>query len=399
MRKLLQLFYLIVPFLLLVSCTKSTEELIPKSIPLISLQNVPVLSQTIDSIRHTITLTVPYRSNLTGLVPLITLSEGASVVPKSGQQQNFSQPVYYTVSYPDGQKIIYTLTVVVASQPIPNIASFSSDTLEAGNILVIKGSHFGDFLLDVQVYLVSKTSSQSLTKRLIDSTQLSVVIPLETLSGSYQLQVKVKNSQSALSVKSLVVTYPTPQILGQSRANVSVGDTLTIIGNFIKPPCEYGLKLSSKDETVQLPSLNLSESQVSFIIPLNLKESSYAIQLQNLTAHKTSAKSSQPLAVYSLQSPFVTGLLSGSKKYKKSDAVVLSTRNLLNKGIRFFQVSLKGSRGQVYVINALFTANTQRLSFSLPDDIEPDTYSFSFDFSDNDTTLYSFSIDVPLTVQ
>lgn len=234
------------------------------------------------------------------------------------------------------------------------------------------------------MYLVSKTSSQSLSKRLIDSTQLSVVIPLETLPSSYQLQVKVKNSQSALSAKSLAVTYPTPQILGQNRANVSVGDTLTIIGNFIKSPYEYGLKLSSKDETVQLPSLSLSESQVSFILPLNLKESSYAIQLQNLTAHKTSVKSSQPLAVYSLQSPFVTGLLSGSKKYKKSDAVVLSTRNLLNKGIRFFQVSLKGSRGPEYVINALFSATTQRLSFSLPDDIDPDTYSFSFDFSDNE---------------
>lgn len=399
MRNYLPAHLFILALFLLVSCTKNTQDIVPKGIPLVSLQGVSVLSQMIDSVHHTITLTVAYRSNVTEVAPIITLAEGASVIPKSGQKQNFSQPVYYTVTYQDGQKIIYTIKVVTMSQPIPIIDSFSSDTLEAGNSFTIKGSHFGDFLLDVQVFLVSKTSSQSLTKRLIDSTQLSVAIPFETLPDNYQLQVKVKNSLSPFSTQKLVVVYPTPQILGQTRANISVGDTLTLMGNFIKSPYVYGLKLSNNKDVSLISSISLSESKVSFVLPTSLKEAIYTVQLQNLTERKTSLKSSQSLAVYSLQSPFVTGLLSGSKKYSKSDMVVLSTRNLLNKGIRFFQVSLIGSSGQSYVTNALFSTNTQQLSFQLPEDIASGSYTLVFDFSDNDHILYHFSIDIPLIVQ
>jgi hypothetical protein len=57
-----------------------------------------------------ISISVPYGTNLTALVPSIIYS-GASVSPESGTAQDFSAPVSYTVSAGDGTTAEYTVTV------------------------------------------------------------------------------------------------------------------------------------------------------------------------------------------------------------------------------------------------------------------------------------------------
>ena len=50
-------------------------------------------------------------TNLTSLVPTITLAPGASIAPASGVAQNFTNPVVYTVTAENGQTQTYTITV------------------------------------------------------------------------------------------------------------------------------------------------------------------------------------------------------------------------------------------------------------------------------------------------
>jgi hypothetical protein len=84
----------------------------------------------------TITVTVPYGTDVTGLIPTITVSPGASVNPASGAAQDFTNPVPYKVTAGDGTDQTYTVTVMVALNPAKAITTFSfpSPVNVTGNI-------------------------------------------------------------------------------------------------------------------------------------------------------------------------------------------------------------------------------------------------------------------------
>ena len=62
-----------------------------------------------------VTANVPYGTDVTALVPTVTVADGATVVPASGEAQDFTDPVTYTVTAADGETTAeYTVTVSVA---------------------------------------------------------------------------------------------------------------------------------------------------------------------------------------------------------------------------------------------------------------------------------------------
>lgn len=73
----------------------------------------PVVDATIDATTKAITSTVPSTTDLTKLVPTITLSDKATVSPVSGVAQDFSKEVAYTVTAEDGTAKTYSITVTV----------------------------------------------------------------------------------------------------------------------------------------------------------------------------------------------------------------------------------------------------------------------------------------------
>jgi hypothetical protein len=83
----------------------------------------PTVTGTVDENAHTVSLTVPYGTNVTSLSPTISIT-GASVSPSSGSAQNFTSPVTYTVTASDSSTQAYTVTVNVASNTSTSITSF-----------------------------------------------------------------------------------------------------------------------------------------------------------------------------------------------------------------------------------------------------------------------------------
>jgi len=79
----------------------------------------PVVDATIDASIKAITATVPAGTDVTKLVPTITLSDKATVSQASGVAQDFSKEVSYTVTAEDGGTVVYKVNVkkevVVAS--------------------------------------------------------------------------------------------------------------------------------------------------------------------------------------------------------------------------------------------------------------------------------------------
>ena len=81
----------------------------------------------------TVTLTVPFGTDVTALNPTIVIT-GASVSPASLADQDFTIPVVYTVTADDGTTKDYTVTVTVAPSDAKDITSFDFLAAENGEI-------------------------------------------------------------------------------------------------------------------------------------------------------------------------------------------------------------------------------------------------------------------------
>ena len=107
MRK--SLFVALAALMLLASCGKESSE---KKILSFKFA-APAVEATISEEAHTIVAVVPFGTNVTGLVPIITVSEKANVVPASGTVVDFTNPVDFTVTAEDGSTVVYKATVTV----------------------------------------------------------------------------------------------------------------------------------------------------------------------------------------------------------------------------------------------------------------------------------------------
>ncbi len=98
----------------------------------------------IDTENHTVVIGVAEGTNVAELTPTITVSENATINPEGGTQQNFTNPVEYTVTAENSDAQIWTITVDIVSginsiesqfsiYPNPSNGIF---TLENGNLVV-----------------------------------------------------------------------------------------------------------------------------------------------------------------------------------------------------------------------------------------------------------------------
>ncbi|MBF0410532.1 MAG: DUF5018 domain-containing protein, partial [Candidatus Riflebacteria bacterium] len=82
----------------------------------------------------TISLTVPYGTNVTSLIPTITHT-GSSVSPDTGVAQNFTNPVTYTVTGTDGSTQAYVVTVTVTTNTAKAITAFNFSSLSVTGVV------------------------------------------------------------------------------------------------------------------------------------------------------------------------------------------------------------------------------------------------------------------------
>ena len=75
--------------------------------------NIDGVFGDINDIAQTVVLLMPEGTDVTHLTPTIEVSEGATVSPASGEAQDFTTPVTYTVTAQNGTTAAYTVTVIV----------------------------------------------------------------------------------------------------------------------------------------------------------------------------------------------------------------------------------------------------------------------------------------------
>jgi hypothetical protein len=95
----------------------STPVVASNSILSFDFQSPVVATGVVDEAAATISVTVPFRTTVTALVPIIT-HLGVSVLPTADLPQDFSTPVTYTVTAADGTTRAYVVTVLVADRDL-----------------------------------------------------------------------------------------------------------------------------------------------------------------------------------------------------------------------------------------------------------------------------------------
>ena len=139
MKKVLRIFALALTVMLgLNACDVEKEPYIQgaEDEKLILSFIVDTVDGTIDSENKTVRLDFPEGTDVTHLTPTITVSTYATIEPESGVAQDFTNPVYYTVTAMNGTTAQYMVEAVVHdAENEKSILSFRFDALDKdGNI-------------------------------------------------------------------------------------------------------------------------------------------------------------------------------------------------------------------------------------------------------------------------
>ncbi|MDO6821403.1 PKD domain-containing protein, partial [Zobellia sp. 1_MG-2023] len=84
-------------------------------------------SVAINDVNHTITVNVPNGTDLNVVPSILDISTGAGIDPEPASQQDFSQPVSYTVTAENGNPQVWTVNVVTETSGEKSIDSFVID--------------------------------------------------------------------------------------------------------------------------------------------------------------------------------------------------------------------------------------------------------------------------------
>jgi len=91
-----------------------------KAITAFSFDNLnPSVAGSVNESTHTISLSVPFGTEITNLVPTVTVSSGATVSPNTNVAEDFTNPVTYTVTAENSSTQAYIVTVTIAPNPNP----------------------------------------------------------------------------------------------------------------------------------------------------------------------------------------------------------------------------------------------------------------------------------------
>ena len=222
-----------------VTITKAAE---PSHEANITAYSIDGANGTINSVDHTIALTLPYGTDVTNLVATFTLSTNATAKVGGVDQvsgttaNNFTNPLVYTVTAEDGtttQDWTVTVTVTPASTA-KDIISFTissqvSSTIDAGNATVTVVMPYG-------------TSVTSLTPT-IEVSEYATISPASGVAQDFTNPVTYTVTAQDNSTKSWTVTVTVQAASSDATVSSSVYTVNSVDGTITNVP--YNTTLST----------------------------------------------------------------------------------------------------------------------------------------------------------
>jgi len=144
-------------------------------------------------------VTVPYGTDVTNLIPIITIDVGASISPSSGVARDFTYTVVYTVIAEDTSTQNYNVTVTIAPFPVPSAPSNLVATPDDSQVLLswTGPTDVGSSIIQYQVgYKLSSGGDADWTTQEVDTSEINVsniAITGLTNGTSYDFRVAAVN--------------------------------------------------------------------------------------------------------------------------------------------------------------------------------------------------------------
>gem|GEM_PF-6464281 len=232
------------------------------------LGGVTTVYGTIDEANRTVSVLVPYGTDVTSLTPEVYYG-GASVSPGFGVTQDFSSPVTYTVTALDGTTTQYVVTVSVGSDLFPATGiSFRSDDVKNGKTAKTKVKIKFNGTESATEYMISRNSDfageawESLGDR--DGVNVSV----KQKSGTQKFYARFRDASGNISetyAKSLKYD-PEKMVLKNSSKRVSFKEVLTQSGKRFSKSSEVDLYFSRLDGTYFPKKVVMTDTKGSFSV-------------------------------------------------------------------------------------------------------------------------------------
>lgn len=175
------------------------------------------ISSTVNSLASTVNIVMPFGTNVTALIPTITISTGATVTPLSGVVQDFTSNVTYTVTAEDATTI-KTWTV---------------------NVTVQAGSTAAEIItFDIAGQTSSTVNSASSTVDIVmpSGTNVTALVPTITISANATIAPNTGVSQDFSLPVSYVVTAEDGTTTKNWTVTVTVAKTTIVEWNFPNNP-------------------------------------------------------------------------------------------------------------------------------------------------------------------
>jgi surface protein len=159
-----------------------------------------VVEESIDFDNHTILVRMPFGTDVTALIPTISLSPGATITPTSGTPRDFTNPVVYNVIPEDNSASqSWTITVEVDASPNNNPTSLTIDnaSIDENTIGLVGTFSSVDPDGDTQVYsLINGIGGTNNTSFTISGNQLSSTVAFDFENkASYSILVRVDDQR------------------------------------------------------------------------------------------------------------------------------------------------------------------------------------------------------------
>ncbi|MDD4135900.1 MAG: S8 family serine peptidase [Candidatus Shapirobacteria bacterium] len=144
-------------------------------------------------------VTVPYRTDITNLTPIITVDVGASISPSSGVARDFTNPVIYTVTAENNSIQNYTVIVTIGPVPVPSAPSNLVTVPSDSQVLLswTGPTDVGSSIIQYQVgYKLSSAEDTDWTDQVITTSEINVSnIEITSLTNgtSYDFRVAAVN--------------------------------------------------------------------------------------------------------------------------------------------------------------------------------------------------------------
>ena len=298
-----------------------------KSITAFSFASLSVTG-TINESAKTISVAVPYNTDVTGLVATFSVSAGASVkvgsaVQTSGTtQNNFSNSVTYTVTAADGSSQSYAVTVTVTLNSAKAITSFSFAGLSpvatgtiTGTNIAVTVPYATDVTTLVATFVTTGASVKVGTAVQVSGTTVNdfskpvsyTIFAADGSAQSYTVTVTVAaNTAKAITAFGFTSPAVTGTISGTNIAvTVPYGTTLTgLIATFSTSGAS--VKVGSAVQTSGITSNSFATPVTYIVVAADGSTQSYVVTVT------IAANPAKAITAFSFASPAATGTITGT---------------------------------------------------------------------------------------